>query len=337
MKKIFKILVVLVVLAVITEVCYLVYNHFTKEIFIDNNFSINDNESKEDNLPLFTKNSLPRIDASLATQPLVSALVNNFVDEEVTDEDFKYSNTHPGYIKLIDGEKDLIVVTQPSEEELEYAKSKDVELEVIPVVNEGFVFYVNSENPVDSLTIKQIQDIYSGKTTNWKDVGGKDEEIKAFQRPVNSGSQTGMLALVMKDVELMKAPKENMIDTMESIINLVSDYDNGLNSIGYSYYYYATTMFDTIDETVKDKIKFIKVNGVEPNKETIKTHEYPFYTNYYIVIRKDESEDSQTRKLVEAMLSSRGQKVAEEVRLCWNPIILKKTKKKKAEKENLKY
>ena len=311
MKKILKIVVTIIILAIITEICYLIYDFFTEKNVTDNISEVTQNISNS-NEALFTKDNLPRIDASLATQPLVSAMINNFVGEKVTDEELDYSNTHPGYIKLIDGDKDLIVVTQPSVEELEYAKSKNVELEVIPVVNEGFVFYVNNENPVDSLSIKQIQDIYSGKITNWKDVGGNDEKIRAFQRPVNSGSQTGMLSLVMKDVKLMEAPKENMIETMESIVNLVSDYDNGLNSIGYSYYYYATTMFDTIDETVKDRIKFVKVNGIEPNKETIKTHEYPFYTNYYIVIRKDETENSQTRKLVEAMLSQRGQDVAEE-------------------------
>ena len=300
-----KVLKYILIIVLITVICFLTYKFFTRE---DVNVNVIGDEGA-----IFSKDELPRIDASLATQPLVSALVNNFVGEEVTDEELEYSNTHPGYIKLIDGEKDLIVVTQPSEEELEYAKSKNVELEVIPVVNEGFVFYVNDENPVSSLSLEQIQDIYSGKITNWKDVGGEDNEIRAFQRPVNSGSQTGMLSLVMKDKTLMEPPKEDLIETMESIVNLVSDYDNGLNSIGYSYYYYATTMFDTIDSTVRDRIKFIAVNGIEPNNETIKSHEYPLYTNYYIVIRKDEPEGSLTRKLVDAMLSSRGQAIAEEV------------------------
>lgn len=300
-----KVLKYILIIVLITVICFLTYKFFTRE---DVNVNVIGDEGA-----IFSKDELPRIDASLATQPLVSALVNNFVGEEVTDEELEYSNTHPGYIKLIDGEKDLIVVTQPSEEELEYAKSKNVELEVIPVVNEGFVFYVNNENPVSSLSLEQIQDIYSGKITNWKDVGGEDNEIRAFQRPVNSGSQTGMLSLVMKDKTLMEPPKEDLIETMESIVNLVSDYDNGLNSIGYSYYYYATTMFDTIDSTVRDRIKFIAVNGIEPNNETIKSHEYPLYTNYYIVIRKDEPEGSLTRKLVDAMLSSRGQAIAEEV------------------------
>ena len=206
----------------------------------------------------------------------------------------------------------MIVVTEPSEDELKYAEEHNVELEVIPVVREGFVFYVNAENPVKSLTLEQIQDIYSGKITNWSEVGGNDEEIRAFQRPENSGSQTGMLSLVMKDKELMEPLKEDLIETMSAIINLVSDYDNGVNSIGYSYYYYATTMFETIDSTVSDRIRLLAIDGVEPNNKTIKDEKYPLETAYYIVIRKDESKDSNTRKLVDAMLSDRGQAIAEE-------------------------
>ena len=206
----------------------------------------------------------------------------------------------------------MIVVTEPSEDELKYAEENDVELEVIPVVKEGFVFYVNVENPVKSLTLKQIQDIYSGKITNWSEVGGNDEEIRAFQRPENSGSQTGMISLVMKDIELMEPLKEDLIETMSAIINLVSDYDNGVNSIGYSYYYYATTMFETIDINVSDRIRLLAIDGVEPNNKTIKSEKYPLETAYYIVIRKDEKKDSNTRKLVDAMLSDRGQVIAEE-------------------------
>ena len=88
------------------------------------------------------------------------------------------------------------------------------------------------------------------ETVNWNEVGGNAGPIRPFQRPENSGSQTGMLSLVMKETPLMKPLKEDLIETMESIINLVADYDNGENAIGYSYYYYATTIFvpDTFTE-----------------------------------------------------------------------------------------
>lgn len=261
---------------------------------------------------LYDLASFPKVDASLATQPLVNAFVKDFTQTEILDESvLNYSNTHPGYVKLINDEVDLIVVTEPSAEELELARKKGVELEVIPVVREGFVFYVNKDNKVDNLTIEQIQKIYTGEITNWKDVGGDDEEIVAYQRPVNSGSQTGMLSLVMNGLQLMTPPRENLVDTMFEIVNLVSDYKNHKNSIGYSYYYYANTMFQTIDSEIANNIKMLGINGVKPNNKTIKDGSYPFRTAYYIVINKADPEDAPSRVLAEHMLSARGQRIAE--------------------------
>lgn len=316
-----KFIIFLVCAAILTGIAVYVNNFYTKseEVATTNTTNSTEVEPVIDTEPLYSKEEYPKIDASLATQPLAIAVTKNFVadvgenDEEVS-EFLDFSNTHPAYIKLIDGEKDLIIVTEPSEEELAYAKEKGVELEVTPVVREGFVFYVNAKNPVDGLTIKQIQDIYSGKITNWKEVGGEDEEIVPFQRPENSGSQTGMLSLVMKDVEIMEPKKEDLIGSMFDIVNLVSSYDNGINSIGYSYYYYATTMFDTLDSTVAERIKFLSIDGIEPSTENIKNETYPLETAYYIVIRKDEPESSLARKLKKDLLSERGQSVAEEAK-----------------------
>lgn len=316
-----KFIIFLICAAILTGIAVYVNNFYTKseEVATTNTTNSTEVEPVIDTEPLYSKEEYPKIDASLATQPLAIAVTKNFVadvgenDEEVS-EFLEFSNTHPAYIKLIDGEKDLIIVTEPSEEELAYAKEKGVELEVTPVVREGFVFYVNAKNPVDGLTIKQIQDIYSGKITNWKEVGGEDEEIVPFQRPENSGSQTGMLSLVMKDVEIMEPKKEDLIGSMFDIVNLVSSYDNGINSIGYSYYYYATTMFDTLDSTVAERIKFLSIDGIEPSTENIKNETYPLETAYYIVIRKDEPESSLARKLKKDLLSERGQSVAEEAK-----------------------
>lgn len=265
------------------------------------------------NEKLYELSNYPKVDASLATQPLTNAFIKDFTGvDDIDEESLGYSNTHPGYIKLINDEVDLIVVTEPSEEELALAKEKGVELEVIPVVREGFVFYVNKENKVESLTVEQIQKIYTGEITNWKEVGGDDEAIIPYQRPVNSGSQTGMLSLVMKGLKLMDAPKENLVDTMYEIVNLVSNYKNGKNAIGYSYYYYATTMFQTIDSEIAGNVKMLGINGIKPTNQTIKDGTYPFRTAYYIVINKADDENSASRILAKHMLSPRGQKVAEE-------------------------
>lgn len=325
MKKGSSMITLIVVIVLVVALCvgayFLVSSLYEKKL--NQNGDVNNNSSQDNTQdtskngeeeissePLYTLDNYPKVDASLATQPLTNAFIKNFVGENVDVSKLDYTNTHPGYVRLINDEVDLIVVTEPSKEELELAKQKGVELEVIPVVKEGFVFYVNSNNKVESLTKDQIQGIYSGEITNWKEVGGEDMEIKPFQRPTNSGSQTGMLSLVMKDKKLMDPLKENLVDTMAQIINFVSSYENGKNSIGYSYYYYATTMYEGIDKEIASNIKLIGIDGVKPNAKTIQNGSYPYTTAYYIVINKADDENSPSRKLANLMLSKRGQQVA---------------------------
>lgn len=314
MKRRSSIITIMLVILVVVLVCIGAYFGITKlyekKMAAQLQQKIEENTISTD--PLYALEDYPIVDASLATQPLTNAFIKNFTGQEVDESTLGYTNTHPAYVRLINDEVDLIVVTEPSQEELDLAKQKGVELEVIPVVKEGFVFYVNSENPIEDLTSDQVQSIYSGEITNWKSVGGADAEIKPYQRPVNSGSQTGMLSLVMKDKPLMEPLKENLLQTMAQIINYVSSYDNGKDSIGYSYYYYATTMFQTIDSTVANNIKLLGINGVKPNSQTIKDGTYPYTTAYYIVINKADGEDSPARKLANEMLSKRGQNVAKE-------------------------
>ena len=321
MKNVVKAILIVLFILIVSGLCIFTYFYFTTvndDLAMENQEMKNTVEetgilSKNSTDAIFSVEDYPRVDASTVNQPLTTELMRNFTNSEVDEESLNYTKTHQAYVKLINGEVDLIVVTEPSEDELALAKEKGVELEIIPVIKDGFVFYVNGNNVVDNLTIEQIQKIYTGEITNWSQVGGENIEIKAYQRPENSGSQTGMLSLVMKDKKMMEAPKENLVETMSEIINFVSDFDNGQNAIGYSYYYYARTMYTDIDESVANGIKLLKVNDVEPNNDTIKSGEYPLTTSYYIVIKKNEPEGSNTRKLVEAMLSERGQAVAESV------------------------
>lgn len=253
---------------------------------------------------LFTQETLPRIDASLATQPLTDAFVLDFTGKTTSELGIEYSNTDPAYTKLINNEADLIVVTEPSEDELQRAAAANVELEVTKVVNEGFVFFVNKDNKIDGLTFDQIVKIYSGEITNWNQLGGDDAEIIAYQRPENSGSQTGLYSLVMKGIPVKaRTPKEEVTLSMAGIIEYVADYQNGLDSIGYGYYYYANEMY------FNENLKYLAIDGVKPTYETIKDESYPILTAYYIVTRKDETNEN-VLKLKEDMLSQRGQDVA---------------------------
>ena len=278
-----KIAIVVILIAVFSVGSYFAYTYFTKEDEIE--------------YKTYKIAEMPRVDASLATQPLMTTLVKEFTKK--SEVNIEYTDTRSAYTKLIDNEIDLIIASEPSEEEIAYAQEQGVDLEITKVVNEAFVFFVNKNNPITNLTISQIQDIYSGKTTNWSVLGGNDEIIKAYQSPTNSISQEGMLSFVMKDVDIRQPIKEEFIEAKAGTIEVIADYDNGISSIGYAYYYYANTIYQNI--------KLMKINGIEPTYETIRNETYPFMSAYYIVIRKSEKNDSITRQIVDEILSERGQ------------------------------
>jgi len=200
---------------------------------------------------------------------------------------------------------DLIIATEPSDEEVKLARDKNVELTVEPVCYDAFVFITHKDNEVDTLTIEQIQKIYSGEITNWQEVGGKNQSIKAFQREKNSGSQTAMENLVMKDIPMLPPNIVKVAEGMGMLVDVVGEYENSKASIGYTYKYYIDTLYKN------ENIKTIKVEGISPDSENLKNKSYPFTTNYYGVIRK-EDEQKVAGKFLEWMLSSEGQKSIEQ-------------------------
>jgi phosphate transport system substrate-binding protein len=258
--------------------------------------------------PSFTPETYPVIDGSTVTIPLSEALAGRLMGLPVEEarQYVLHNKTHAAYLNLIYGKADLIFVTGPSEEELKLAEDQGVELEIIPVVHEGFVFLANEANPVEGLTLEQIRGIYTGKITNWKEVGGSDMPITAYQRPVNSGSQTGFLEMVMKEEMPMEPLLEQVVAEMGALIDAVAAYDNEPSAIGYSYYYFVMDMWGN------DQIKLLSVDGIFPDKETIRDGSYPLNTAYYAVIRKDEPDNSPVRKIIDWLLTEEGQLLAEE-------------------------
>lgn len=252
---------------------------------------------------------LPRLDGATALYPIYAAAVEAVYPER--DYGSPYSgdgtvvcNTTPvAYERLIQGETDLIFALSPSQKQLQTAKEQGVELELTPIGREAFVFFVNGGNPVENLTLSQIREIYSGKITNWKDVGGRAEDIRAFQRPEGSGSQTALQKL-MGDTGLMEPTEQDVLSGMGEIIQRTSDYKNYTNAIGYSFRFFATEM------AANDQIRLLKVDGVYPDKETVRDGSYPIVQEFCIVSRKG-SETENMRRLKEWFLTSEGQALIE--------------------------
>lgn len=256
----------------------------------------------------FTIENYPKVDGSTVTIPLSEAIASELTDlslEEIRPY-IKHNKTHEAYVNLINGKADIIFVTSPSEKELALAEEKGVELEIVPIVSEAFVFLTHADNPVKGLTLEEIRQIYAGNITNWSEVGGSNVPIVAYQRPLNSGSQTGLLDLVMKELTPINPPTERIVEGMGELIDSVAVYKNAPNALGYSYYYFVVDMWSN------QNVKLLEVDGVYPNETTIRTGEYPITTAYYAVIRADEPKDSPVRQMIDWILSEEGQNLAEE-------------------------
>ena len=252
------------------------------------------------------KKNLPIVDGAAALFPVYSAVVNavypeniKLLDEEDENCVFVYNNTVDGYYELIDKRTDLFFGVYPSKGQLDWARDYGEKLNLTPIGKDGFIFFVHKDNPVSSLTKDQIQKIYSGKITNWKEVGGRNEKIVAYQRNEDSGSQTQFLRF-MEEEDIMIPPTDKVEDLMSGMIEEVADYENRTNSIGFSFRYYTEKMI------ANPNIKMLSVNGVKPSKETIRNGTYPLNVYIYAVTLKSNKKKN-VKKLVDWMLSEQGQ------------------------------
>ncbi len=267
-----------------------------------------DKESKvallDEESTLHITDDKPVMDGATALYPIYSAFAKATYPEDTLNFEYVYCNTTPwAYELIVDGDVDIIYVFGPSQEQEQYAADNGVELVYTPIGKEAFVFFVNSQNPIDNLTLEQVQAIYSGEITDWEDLGVKGfGEIRAFQRNEGSGSQSNLIR-IMDGKKLMEAPEENVVKAMGGIISQTADYKNYKNAIGFSFRFYSTEM------VANDQIKLLSINGVAPTAENIENGTYPLSSDFYAVTRSDADEN--TKKLVEWILSEQGQELIE--------------------------
>jgi len=251
----------------------------------------------------FTIENMPIIDGSTATIPLIGAVYSVLlgIPRSQADTMVSISGTDHAYLQLINSKADILLVYSPSPYSHFIAETEGVEFEMAAIGRDGLVFLVNILNPVMSLRPEQIVSIYSGETANWKEVGGVDIDIIAFQRPYLSGSQTMMDELVMKDVPMAETEVEYIIGEMGGLVYAVASFDNAESAIGYNVYYFVSKM------EMNEKVRMLAVGGVDPSTESISDGSYPFVSDFYAVIRKDAPEDSPERILFNWIQSEDGQ------------------------------
>jgi phosphate transport system substrate-binding protein len=239
----------------------------------------------------------PIIDGSSSTR-LMHAAIRAFL----TDEHFffMHSQTYKALSRLFpDSESpaDVILAVKYYDETLQEAKDRGADLVITPIAKEGFVFVVNKDNPVDSITQEQLRGIYSGRITCWSELGGETQEIKPFTRNPDSGSQTAMDEF-MEGVEITGEEDFEAMYSMGAILDAVQ-----VNKAGIGYNIYSWSMLQNLDNY---NLKTIAVDGVKPSNEALSDSSYPLMVYTYSYYNEG---NEKAEILTEWLLSDQGQKV----------------------------
>lgn len=295
-------LLLIVISILVVVACIMGYLYFTKE---DVKKEMQEKEEKKQSLVIFNDENYPKVEGITMLQPLVNKFKETYTGSEAK-ETINIQNEEQVYNKLINSETDMIITTYPSDEMIQLAKDKNIELEITPIAKDAFVFLVNKDNTIENLTLEQIQQIYSGKIKNWRNVEGPNIEIVAYQCPTNSFTQNGMLKLVMKENKMMTPPQESLTISNANIVEVTSQYTNQNNAISYSYWYNANTMYKN------ENIKLLSVNGVAPTYDNVKNGLYNIQTTYYAIVKKNVQENSNVSKLLNEIKNEKGQEIVKE-------------------------
>lgn len=249
----------------------------------------------------------PRMDGATALYPVYAAMAETLYTgmDATTADEYVFCSTTPGaYSALIAGEVDLIFCAQPSSGQLAAAQEAGVELILVPVMQEAFVFFVNQNNPVETVTPEQIRQIYRREITNWRQVGGRNVEILPFQRPGDSGSQNIMLQEVMQS-ETMPPLSREELQSMGDIIVEVAEYRNAEGALGYSFRYYATVMNPSTG------IRLLSVDGVAPTVENIRNGSYPFVSPAYLITTAEGLRNPHVQQIIDWLSTEEGTELIE--------------------------
>ena len=151
---------------------------------------------------------------------------------------------------------------------------------VHPLALEPILILVNQSNPINNLSSQQVRDIFSGKITNWKEVGGNDKPIAVVTR-LHCKKRPGHWKTILPNADAFRKLRLN-VSSADEMVKRVSDFSGGIGHTG------STWIFE-----MGDKVKHISVDGYQPTAQNLANKNYPFYRQLSAVTDLHPSPDVQ--------------------------------------------
>jgi phosphate transport system substrate-binding protein len=178
--------------------------------------------------------------------------------------------------------------------EIEKAISKGVDPKAHVVAMDGIVVVVNSSNSLEGLTRKQIKDIYTGKISNWSEVGGSGGQIVVISRDTSSGTYEafGELALNKEKVR----PDALLQASNQAVATTVANTPGAIGYVGLGF--------------VSEELKSVTVDGIKATKETVLSGQYSLSRPLFMYTNG--KPQGLVKEFIDFVLSEEGQGIVEE-------------------------
>lgn len=239
------------------------------------------------------------IDGSTTVGPIAKAFAEYYMKQNPgVNIMVSESGSGNGAKSLINGVCDIADMSRfMKNKEFKAATEKGIFPVAHVVALDGIAMIVHPSNPVGEITMGKIKDIYNGKITNWKDLGGPNKKIVMISRDTNSGTYETFAKLVMK--------KEKIVESTEYVGSngaVRSRVQNTPAAIGY-------VGLGFLDKTVKG----LKINGIYPTLQTISTGVYPIARPLFMFTNGYPKMGSQVYRFVTIHLTKEGQKIVKRI------------------------
>jgi phosphate transport system substrate-binding protein len=230
--------------------------------------------AKKDTSPVTT-------DGSTSMEKVIGTLGEAFKEKEGIDVTYNPTGSGSGIQAVSEGRCDIGLSSRALKDD------EKATLTETTVALDGIAMIVNPENPVSDLTVEQIADIYTGRITNWKDLGGNDAEIVLIGREAGSGTRDGFETITGTSDACQY--RQELTSTGDVITTVAQNPD----AIGYASL-----------ASIKDTVKALSVGGIVPTEDSVKDGSYAIQRPFVLVTVEGRALSECAQKFFEYITSS---------------------------------